>query len=273
MIEFTANSIQIFGFQVYYYGIILMLGVAGGIGIANSEAKRKKANVAFLLDSWLLVAMVFGGVIGARLWHIFTPQPSQGITPLYYLQNLDKAINIRNGGLGIPGAVIGGILVLYWFTKKYKESFGTWLDILAPGILLGQAIGRWGNFVNQELYGAPTDVPWKIYIDPINRLSDYADVGYYHPIFAYEMIWNLASMFLLLWVAKKYAKKLKTGDIFFMYLITYPTIRILLEFLRMDSSLVGGLKVNQVIMFVVLIYGAVNLYLRHKPKKSRKKNR
>ena len=161
MIEFTAKAVKILGFSIYYYGIILMFATVAGILLAKGEAKRKNKNVDFLYDSipWLM----FGGIVGARLWHIFTPPPSmvaQGITTKFYLTHPLDALNIRAGGLGIPGAVVGGLLIFYWFAKRRNEVFSDWLDIFAPAIPLGQAIGRWGNFVNQELYGAPSDLPW-----------------------------------------------------------------------------------------------------------------
>ena len=133
-------------------------------------------------------------------------------------------------------------------------------------IPLGQAIGRWGNFFNQELYGAPSNLPWAIFIAPENRLPEFADVSHYHPIFAYEAFWSLGTVFLLLWIARKYSGKLIAGDIFFIYLITYPTIRILLDFLRLDASEVAGINANQSFMLIVLVASLVYLLLRHRNK-------
>ncbi len=262
---FTSDAIYIGSFAIYYYGIILMLGVVGASFVANAEAQRRKQDQDFLWDS--LVWMVVGGVVGARIWHVLTPPPSmveRGITFQYYLTHPLDAINLRAGGLGIPGAVIGGLLALYIYARRKNEKFITWVDIIAPGLALGQAIGRWGNFVNQELYGAPTDLPWAIFIDPVNRLPEYADIGYYHPIFLYEALWSLATMFLLLWLARRFAKKLIDGDIMLVYLMAYPIIRILLDFLRLDASEVGGINANQTFMIVVLLASALALYLRHR---------
>jgi phosphatidylglycerol:prolipoprotein diacylglycerol transferase len=128
---------------------------------------------------------------------------------------------------------------------------------------LGQAIGRWGNFINQELYGAPTDLPWAIFIAPENRLPEFADIAYYHPIFLYESLWNLASVFLLLWIARKWKDWLLPGDIFLMYLVSYPIIRILLDFLRLDASEVGGVNANQAFMGGVLVIVLAILIYRH----------
>jgi phosphatidylglycerol:prolipoprotein diacylglycerol transferase len=264
MIKFTAVAIEIFGFAVRYYGIIIMFGVALSILLASREAKRRGMDPEFLWDSviWVLIA----GIIGARLWHIFTPSPSlvaQGITTKYYLTHPLDALNIRRGGLGIPGAVIGGGLVFYLYCRWKGVNFASWADVIAPAIPLGQAIGRWGNFINQELYGAPTDLPWAIFIAPENRLPEFADIAYYHPIFLYESLWNLASVFLLLWIARKWKDWLLPGDIFLMYLVSYPIIRILLDFLRLDASEVGGVNANQAFMGGVLVIVLAILIFRH----------
>jgi phosphatidylglycerol:prolipoprotein diacylglycerol transferase len=174
------------------------------------------------------------------------------------------ALAVWKGGLGIPGAVIGGIIVLYFYARRYKLNFAEWTDIVAPSLALGQAIGRWGNFFNQELYGAPTDLPWKLSIDPAHRLPNYESVEYYHPLFLYESLWNLGNMFLLLWISRRYADRLKDGDLFLIYLIVYPVGRFLLDFLRLDASLVGGININQTVMAVVAVLAAAALLWRHR---------
>ena len=173
-------------------------------------------------------------------------------------------IAIWNGGLGIPGAVIGGAIVLYFYTRAHQIRFSEWADIIAPSLALGQAVGRWGNYFNQELYGAPTSLPWKIFIDPEHRLDGYQDVAYYHPLFFYESLWNLFTMSLLLWILRRYADRLKSGDLFLIYLIAYPVGRFLLDFLRLNASMVAGLNINQTVMGVVAIGAAAALYFRHR---------
>jgi phosphatidylglycerol:prolipoprotein diacylglycerol transferase len=265
MIEFSQDSVLIFGFPIYYYGIILMTGVIASAFLASWEAKRKEMDTEFLWDS--LIWVVIGGIIGARLWHIITPPPSmveQGITFQYYITHPLDAINIRLGGLGIAGAVIGGLITFFVYARRKGQDFTKWIDVAAPTLPLGQAIGRWGNFINQELYGAPSDLPWAIYIDPQHRLSEFSDLAYYHPIFLYEAIWNLASVFFLLWISKRYAEKLIPGDVFLLYLITYPTIRILLDFIRLDASEIAGFNANQVFMMVILFSSGLGLLIRHR---------
>ena len=248
-----------------FYGVILMLGVVAGAYLAERLAKQRKMDTNFLWDSlfWVVIA----GVVGARLWHILTPPPSMtavGITTAYYLSHPLDAIAVWRGGLGIPGAVIGGAIAMYVMARRRGENFLAWVDVCAPAIALGQAIGRWGNFVNQELYGAPSSLPWAINIAPENRLPEFAQFSTYHPIFLYESLWSLASVFFLIWVGRVYRKRLKSGDIFLIYLIIYPTIRFLLEFLRLDASQVGGLNANQTLMGIVLVVALGALIYRHR---------
>jgi phosphatidylglycerol:prolipoprotein diacylglycerol transferase len=259
------KGFEIAGFTIPFYGIILMSGALLGAILATREAKRRGHDPEIVWDLfiWLLIA----GIIGARLWHVFTPSPSAiaaGRTTIFYLTHPLDLINLRSGGLGIPGAVIGGAIALYFFTRKHGLQFSEWADIASPSVALGQAIGRWGNYVNQELYGAPTDLPWKIYIDPAHRLSGFQDYEYYHPLFLYESLWNLANVFVLMWLSQRFKGRLKDGDIFLVYLIIYPVGRFLLEFLRLDASRVGGFNANQTFMAVVALLSGMALTWRHR---------
>jgi phosphatidylglycerol---prolipoprotein diacylglyceryl transferase len=249
-------------FEVRFYGIILMLGAVAGAFLATHEAKRRGYESEIVWD--LLIYLLIGGIVGARLWHILTPPPSSGITAGWYFTHPLDALNLRKGGLGIPGAVIGGAIVLFFYARRHGLNFAEWADIGAPGLALGQAIGRWGNFFNQELYGAPTNLPWKIYIDPEHRLANYSNVDYYHPLFLYESLWNVGNMFFLLWISRRFANRLRNGDIFLIYLIVYPIGRFFLDFLRLDASLVGGININQTVMAVVAVGAALALLLRHR---------
>ena len=247
---------------VRFYGIILMLGAVAGAWLATREARRRGYQPEIVWD--LLTYLLIGGIIGARIWHILTPPPSSGITAAWYLTHPLDALAVWKGGLGIPGAVIGGLIVLYFYTRRHKLDFAHWADICAPSLALGQAIGRWGNFFNQELYGAPTDLPWKLYIDPEHRLANYQSVEYYHPLFLYESLWNLGNMFLLLWISRRFEDRLKNGDLFLIYLIIYPIGRFMLDFLRLDASLVGGININQTVMAVVAVLATAVLFWRHR---------
>jgi len=253
---------------VRYYGIILMLGALAGGYLATFEVKRRGHDPELVWD--LLVYLIIGGVLGARLWHILTPPPSsiaQGFTTHFYFTHPLDALAIWKGGLGIPGTVIGGLIALYMYSRQNRSiGYLDWTDIAAPSLALGQAIGRWGNFFNQEIYGAPTSLPWKIYIDPAHRLAGFESESYYHPLFAYESILNLANMLLLIWITRRYRGSLKRGDVFNVYLIFYPVARFGLDFLRLDASQVFSLNINQTVMAVVSLAAAFVLIWRHRPK-------
>lgn len=261
------DGIQI-GFLFFsFYGLLIAVGALAGSFLSQREAARRGHSSDILLD--LLIWLLIAGIVGARLWHVFTPSPSAiaaGLTTQYYFTHPWAMIDTRNGGLGIPGAVIGGAFALYIFTRKRKLSFLEWADIAVPGLALGQAIGRWGNFVNQELYGAPTSLPWKIYIDPAHRLTGFAEQSYYHPLFLYESLWNLGNLLILLWVGKRFAEKIKSGDLLLLYLIVYPVGRFLLDFLRLDASRIAGINANQSFMAVVALLAAFALFWRHRKK-------
>ncbi|MBA4399882.1 MAG: prolipoprotein diacylglyceryl transferase [Anaerolinea sp.] len=263
------SSFKIGPLTIQLYGVLIMLGALAAAWLSTKEAKRRGINSDVVWDMfpWLII----GGIIGARLWHILTPSASlvaQGITTWYYLTHPLDAIAIWKGGLGIPGAVIGGAVALWLYARKRKMNFGAWTDIIAPGLALAQAIGRLGNYVNQELYGAPTDMPWALTIDEAHRLPEYIDQATYHPLFAYEAIYNLINMAVLLWISRKFGDRLKTGDIFLAYLVIYPVGRFFLEFLRLDPSPVAGININQTIMAVIAVAATAVLIFRHQKKTS-----
>jgi len=262
-----AIHIGSFEYTIRFYGFILMLGVVAGSYLASREAKRRGHDPEIIWD--MLIYLIVGGVIGARIWHIFSPPPTslaQGITTMYYLTHPLAAIAIWNGGLGIPGAVIGGALVMYVYARQHGLQFREWLDIGAPGVALGQAIGRWGNFFNQELYGAPTKLPWAIYIDPQHRMPGFANQATYHPLFLYESLWDLGNMALLLWLGRRLGNRLKRGDLMLVYALAYAVGRFSLDFLRLDASQVLGVNFNQTIMAGVAVLALASLLWRHWPR-------
>ena len=258
------DGFYIGSFKIYFYSLIIIAGVLAAVWLSIKEARRRNLDTELVWDMvpWLLIA----GIIGARLWHILTPSASMGITASYYFQHPLEILATRKGGLGIPGAVIGGAIGLYLYCKRKKLNFATWADIIVPGLALGQAIGRWGNFFNQELYGGASNLPWALYIDETHRLPQYANVAYYHPMFFYECLWNLFNMFLLLFLGRKYKKTLLSGDLFLIYAIVYPFGRFMLEFMRLDPSLIGGVNANQITMAVVASGAILALILRHRKK-------
>jgi len=248
--------------KIYFYGIIIMAGVLAAVALVYKEAQRKGYDVNHIWDllPWLLIL----GIVGARLWHVFTPSQSMGVTAAYYFTHPLEILNTRNGGLGIPGAVIGGFLGLYIYTRKHKLDLLAWADLIAPGLALAQAVGRWGNFINQELYGSPSTLPWAIYIDPAHRMAGYENFATYHPMFLYESLWNLFNMFVLLYITRKNTERMIPGDVFLTYLVIYPVGRFALEFIRLDPSFIGGFNANQIVMAVVAISAVILLLIRHR---------
>lgn len=253
---------------IHWYALIIMTGVVIAAIMSSRRARKYGQNPEQVWD--ILTWVVIAGIIGARIWHILTPSPAlvaQGITTEYYLTHPLEAIQIWKGGLGIAGAVAGGALALFIYVRAKKQSFLTWTDVVAPGLVLAQAIGRWGNFVNQELYGAPTTFVFPFglnYIDPAHRLPGFENYAYYQPTFLYESVLNVGVMFLLFWVERRFWDKLKKGDIFLVYLIGYPIVRIFMEMLRLDSSTVFGLNANQALMIVVAVLASLTLFIRHR---------
>lgn len=259
--------ITVFGLNLFlrYYGMLLMAGAMAAAYVASRLMRDDRMNPDLAWDG-LLWVLIFG-VIGARLYHVFTPSKSllaEGRNVLWYLQHPLDIINTTRGGLGMPGAIVGGVFGLYLFTRRRKLSLGILLDAAAPGVALAQAIGRWGNFVNQELYGPPTDLPWGIPIKPANRLPGYEQFQYFHPLFLYESLWNLANFIFLLWLWRSRRDRLQSGDIFLAYLVTYPLGRFLLEFLRLDFVPLFGINFNQILMLVVSIAAGVAIYRRNR---------
>ena len=257
-------GISIGSFTITYYGIIIVFGAILGSLLASRQAKKHGQDSEIILDllPWLLIA----GIIGARLWHVFTPSASNiaaGVTTENYLKNPMEILALRKGGLGIPGGIIGGAIAMIIYCKVKKLNFWQLADFIAPGLLIAQSIGRWGNFVNQEVYGRPTNLPWGILIDPQHRMRGFEAVEKYHPLFLYESLLSLIGAGLLVLIGDKFKDKLYKGDLFLGYLIWYPITRFLLEFLRLDPSPVNGININQTVMLIVAIIAGLALFLRH----------
>ncbi|MCK6584274.1 MAG: prolipoprotein diacylglyceryl transferase, partial [Anaerolineales bacterium] len=167
------------------------------------------------------------------------------------------------GGFGIPGAILGGTAALWILARRDQLPFWKMTDVLAPGIAISHGIGRLGNYFNQELYGLPTDVPWAIFVAPANRLAGYEGNDFYHPLFLYEVLTLLACAVILLWFPRgRFADRIKAGELYLIYLAWYSFIRFLLEFLRLDVSLVNGANINQVFFACLLAVSAGLLLYR-----------
>jgi prolipoprotein diacylglyceryl transferase len=235
-------AFSIFGLEVRWYGLLIAIAVMIGTLIAAKEAGRKGIKEETLIDFLLFAVPV--AIISARLYYVI-------FSWSYYSSNPGQILNIRGGGLAIHGAVIGGALVAIIFTRIKKLRFWTLADVVAPSLILGQAIGRWGNFANQEAHGGPTDLPWGIMVDGVKV----------HPTFLYESIWNLLVFLFLIW----YRKKSKVeGEIFLLYVILYSVARFFIEGLRTDSLMLGPIRVAQLISVLTIAVGGAVLYKRKK---------
>lgn len=260
------QGIQIGPFLIRFYALFIIAGALIGAWLAAKLARQDGQNPETIWDllPWLLLA----GIVGARIWHILTPSASNaamGITTENYFKHPLQMLEIWKGGLGIPGGVIGGAIAMAAYCLKKKLHFWQWADFFAPGLLVAQGIGRWGNFFNQELYGSPSNLPWAIKIAPEYRLPGFEAVERFHPLFLYEFILNLAAAGILLLIHRADRKKkfLFKGDLLLIYLVFYPAIRFGLEFLRLDPSAVGGYNINQTSMGFVAVFAVLALILRH----------
>lgn len=260
-------TIPIGPLQIRVYGLLIILGMLAGTWLATRLAPRYG-----LRGDWIWDFVPWGaltGLIGARMWHVFFPSVSAvhvGTTREHYFKQPLEIIAIWKGGLGMPGVILGGLvgLVLYLYFRKQLPLWTRYLDVAAPGLALAQAIGRWGNYFNQELYGKPTNLPWAIYIDPAHRIPGYENVAYYHPLFLYESLLNLVNLGILLYLEFKHKHRLRHGDLFLVYLINYGLIRFFLEFLRLDAAFVDTININQAVMAGVVVLSVLMLAWRHR---------
>jgi phosphatidylglycerol:prolipoprotein diacylglycerol transferase len=244
-------------FALRYYGLFIALGIAVGTWLTGRELARKGYDSALALDSLFIVIPL--GFIGARAYHVLTDYD------LYADDPFPGIFEVWNGGLGVYGAVLGGFLGLLLFSFYRGISALAFADAAAPGLVLAQAIGRWGNYFNQELYGRPSNLPWAIRIAPENRPLQFADATSFHPTFLYESIWDVLVALALLWIARRFSERLKNGDLFLIYVSLYSVGRFFVEALRVDPAfLIGGSVRGNLFVSSVLALGfALILFLRH----------
>lgn len=249
MFEYTGSRIafSIFGIDVYWYGILIVIGMLLATTLSARELKRRGGDPDFIYDLalWILPA----AIIGARLYYV--------IFEFDRYDSIAEMINVRDGGLAIHGGVIAGVLIGYILTKVKKVSFFRISDIIAIFIPLAQSIGRWGNFINNEAHGGPTNLPWALIIDGQK----------YHPTFFYESLGNFI-IFSVLYIFVR-NKKTKAGTETSIYLIGYGILRFFIEGLRTDSLWLGPLRVAQLVSILYIILGIIILALNKKNDKNK----
>lgn len=264
--EFQSQFIQIGSVQIRYYGIIIVAAMLVATFVAVNIAKRSKRDPEHVYGA--LTWAIIPGIVLARLWFVLFPPLSsieQGRDTAWYFANFFNtdggAIAIWTGGLSIFGAVIGGFLGAYIYIRRNKLKLPAWLDIAGIVLPLGQAIGRWANYVNQELYGIPTGSSFGLQIT--NPPAPYDGIQYYgqgfHPMFLYESIWSLVAFFVLLWLFNNKRNNFRHGEFALLYVMQYAIIRYILEFIRIDLTVVNGINVSQAVSIVGFVIAAALL--------------
>lgn len=238
---------------IRWYGLLIASAVLIGVSLSQYLAKRRGVNPDALAD--LAIWLVIGAIPCARIYYVLFEWQE-------YAQRPEDIIAIWKGGIAIHGAIIGGTIATILFARLNRISLWQLLDLIAPSLILGQAIGRWGNFFNSEAFGKPTDLPWKLYIAPRYRPVEFFDSAYFHPTFLYESLWDIGVFILLLslffWGLKNY-NHLKTGTLAAVYLISYSLGRVWIEWLRTDSLMLGPFKIAQVVSLSAIALGLLIL--------------
>ncbi len=264
----------IFSFKLFiwtitlrWYGVLVMLGAVVGAWIAAKEIRRRGENGDAIWDAMVWVLPI--AIIGARLWYVANNMLGGG---RYYLDNPAKIFYVWEGGLHFFGGLLFGGIALYLYLSNNKMDVWLYLDSIAPAALIGQALARPANFINQELYGPPTKLIWGIPIDAQHRLAQFSNLSLYpvestrfHPTFAYEMILNILLGLMLLWIARQYADKMKPGAIFAGWLISAGLARAFIEFFRPDQPRIGNSFVtySMFVSLLMAIAGVVMLLIRY----------
>jgi len=245
--------LQIGLLAIHWYGFIIGSALIIAVGFSMHAATKRGLKIDDLTD--LALWVVIAGLLGARLYDVFV------VDWAYFSRHLGEIFSIWNGGMAIHGAIIGGAFALIVWCRRRKQDAWVWLDLIALALPLAQAIGRWGNYFNQELFGAPTDLPWGIPIAESLRPAAYESFKYFHPAFLYESILDLI-LFALLFLQFR-RNRLKPGQLAGMYLIGYGLIRFAMEFVRIDETAeLIGIRVPQLASLLAIAVGAAMIYRR-----------
>ena len=238
-------------FPLRAYALCIILGVVAAVVIGERRWVARGGTRGVVTDV-ATIAVPFG-IVGARIYHVIT-------SPAPYLDDPVRALFVWQGGLGIPGGIAGGFLAAYVLCRRRGVSRTAFADAVAPGVVVAQAIGRLGNWFNQELSGRPTTLPWGLEIDPDNADAVVGAMAY-HPTFLYELLWNLGVAALLIWADRRW--RLGGGRVFALYVAAYATGRIWIEALRIDeANSLLGVRLNVVVMTVLLVGAVAYLVVR-----------
>lgn len=262
LIQFTPDPIliQLGPLPVYWYGLAYAVGLVVCYRLLVRQAVRAGQDPAVIGNGIIVVAVA--ALVGGRLYHVIDQWA-------LYKDDLLKIVLPPYSGLGVYGGIATGVVAAYAVTRYYTVSFPVWADIIAPALFLMQAVGRWGNFFNQELYGPPTTLPWGIAIDCAHRVASFpcetfplATTGF-QPLFLYESISGLLGMAFLLWLGERHRAKLRPGDLLLVFFIWYGIVRFGLELLRTESWTIGGVPTAQLVSTVLAVSAFVILVARH----------
>jgi len=257
----TFESFTVGPFTVHMYALCILVGISVAYLIGSARFKARGGSSGELLDVVLWAVPI--GIIGGRLFHVATHASDYFGRYDSIQETLFHVIAVWEGGLAIYGAIIAGTLGAWVGSKAAKVRFVSVLDALAPGVILAQAIGRWGNWFNQELFGEPTDLPWGLSIPVGNPAApkEFSSDTLYHPAFLYEFVLNILGFVLLIVLDKRF--QLRWGKLFAAYLVTYSTIRFFIEGIRLDpSSVFFGLRTNQWSAVIGIVIGLVIFYVQ-----------
>ncbi|MAK08477.1 MAG: prolipoprotein diacylglyceryl transferase [Prochlorococcus sp. MED105] len=273
---------------IRWYGLLISISVVIGLFISKKLAKSRNINPQYISD--ILPSLIISSIIGARAYYvIFEWRQYSGenfFTSFDLFNNviqIPSFLAIWQGGIAIHGGLIGGFLCILFFCKSKNIHLKTFIDILIPSIILGQSIGRWGNFFNNEAFGIPTDLPWKLFIPIQNRPIEFINYQFFHPTFIYESLWNFLIFILLITIFYQQNNKnsVRPGFISCLYLIGYSFGRFWIEGLRIDPLCIGGippfcdggLRMAQFISIFLFSSGLIGIFfLRLKSYKNKTRN-
>ena len=236
--------------EIQWYALFILSGIAAGTAVATWVARKRGQHDAFLLDAAPIV--ILAAVIGARLYYV-------ALEWRFFADHPDRLASLQLRGLTIHGALAGGIGCFWWLCRRRHEQFLRWADTIVIGIPIGQAIGRWGNWANQEAFGRPSDRPWAVRIDPENRPPAYAQSASFHPTFLYESLASVLVCLLLVSILLRYGARAwwKDGFALSLYLILYGVVRWIIESMRTDSLYIGPWPAAYWLSLALVASGAV----------------